>query len=195
MGFWQDITGQTAASKAAQAQTDAANLGIEEQRRQFDAMQANMNPYMDAGKQALASQMDLSGANGPEAQAAARAAINSSEGFQYNVDQGEKGILQNASATGGVRGGNTQGVLAQYRPAMLNQAVDQQYAQYGGLSGMGLSAASGVSQAGMGMAGNISDQYSNIGQIQAQNEMAQYSMPRNMLGDLAGFGLNIAGLF
>ena len=195
MGWWQDITGQTAASNAATAQIDAANMGIDELRSQFSTNQANMQPYMDAGSNALSQQQDLSGANGPEAQAAARSAIENSQSFKDSVALGETSLLQNAAATGGVRGGNTAGALAQYAPQMLNQAVEQQYNQLGGLSTMGLNAAGGINAAGSALAGNISDAYTNIGNTQAQAEMAQYSMPRSFIGDFAGFGVNIADLF
>lgn len=195
MGFWQDITGQTAASEAAAAQTEAAQLAIEEQRRQFDAMQAGMSPYMQAGESALQQQQALSGALGPEAQQAAYDMIQSSPGFQSALQQGETSLLQNAAATGGVRGGNVQGALAQYSPQLLSQAIDQRYSQLGGLSGMGQASAAGVGTAGMGMAGNIGGLYGDIGSAQAQEALGGYGLQRGFLGDLAGLGLNIAGLF
>ena len=56
-------------------------------------------------------------------------------------------MLQNAAATGGVRGGNTTGALATYRPQMLTQLIDQQYARLGGLSAQGYGASSQLAQA------------------------------------------------
>lgn len=195
MGFWQDITGVTAANTAAAAQTEAAQLGIDEQRRQFEIAQGNMQPYMQAGENALGQQQALSGALGPEAQQAAYDAIQGSAGFQSALQQGETSILQNAAATGGVRGGNTQGALAQYSPALLGQAVDQRYSQLGGLSGMGMGAASGISTAGMNMGSNISNAMNQQGNIAAQQALGSYNMQRDFLGDLAGFGLGLGGLF
>lgn len=195
MGWWQDLTGVTASQNATDAMKDAADLSIEEQRRQFAVNQANIQPYMDAGTQSLEQQQNLSGANGPEAQQAAYDAIQNSAAFQNKLATGERSILQSGAATGGVRGGDIQGVLARYSPELLASSIDQQYGQLSGLSSMGANAAAGINAQGTEMANNISDAYTNIGNAQAQQQMANYSLPKNFLGDLAGFGLNVASLF
>jgi len=195
MSFWDDITGVTAANTAAAASNEAAQQAIDFQQGMFDQNQANMNPYMQAGERALGGQEALSGALGPEAQAAAIAGIQAGPGFQSSLAQGERGILQNASATGGVRGGNTQGAMAQFSPQLLSQAVNQQYGMLGGLAGAGQNAAAGLGQMGANLGANVGNSLNQIGQTNAANAMAQYSMPRNMLGDIAGFGLNLAGMF
>ena len=56
------------------------------------------------------------------------------------VQQGQDAILQNASAIGGLRGGNTQAALAQFRPALLSQLIAEQYNRLGGLSSLGQNA-------------------------------------------------------
>ena len=195
MSFWDDITGVTAANAAATASNEAAQQAIDFQQGMFDQNQANMNPYMQAGERALGGQEALSGALGPEAQAAAIAGIQAGPGFQSALQQGETSILQNASATGGVRGGNTQGAMAQFSPQLLSQAVNQQYGMLGGLAGAGQNAAAGLGAAGANLGANVGNTMNQIGQTNAANAMAQYSMPRNMLGDIAGFGLNLAGMF
>jgi hypothetical protein len=73
---------KSAAKTAAAAQTqstragnlgrsEATRLAMEEQRRQFDAIQKLFRPYVEAGGGALARQLDLAGVSGPEAQQAA----------------------------------------------------------------------------------------------------------------------------
>ena len=42
-------------NKAAGAQKSASNMSIEEQRRQFDLMQGNLQPFMGAGTNSLAN--------------------------------------------------------------------------------------------------------------------------------------------
>jgi hypothetical protein len=195
MGFWQDITGVTAANTAAEAQLEMSQQGIDEQRRQFEIAQGNMAPYMQAGVGALEQQQALSGALGPQAQQQAYDMVQNSPGFQSALQQGETSILQNAAATGGVRGGNTQGALAQYSPTLLGQAIDQRYGQLGGLAGMGQASAAGISSAGMNMGQNISNNMNQMGQTQAANALGNYNLQSNFLGDIAGFGLNLAGLF
>lgn len=145
------------AEAAAASQLQAAELGTEEQRRQFDLMQKTLQPYVSAGESALSAQMTLAGLGGREAQQQAIANISQSPLFQQQVQQGEEALLQQASATGGVRGGNIQGVLAQYRPQMLQQEIASQYGRLGGITGMGQASAAGVGAGALQTGANIAN--------------------------------------
>jgi hypothetical protein len=105
------VVQSNAARSAAGAQTEAAEAGIAEQRRQFDLIQGLLKPYVGAGESALLQQMALGGMSGPEEQQAAIAAIEGGQEFETLTRSGEEAILQNASATGGLRGGNVQGII------------------------------------------------------------------------------------
>lgn len=153
----------SSANKAADAQTDAANASIAEQQRQFDMIRKSLAPYMAGGQAAFGQQGDLLGLNGAEAQAAAIRAIEQGPQFGAMVQQGENAMLQSASATGGLRGGNTQAALAQFRPQVLSQLIGQQFANLGGISSMGMNAAAGQGQAGQNMANSNAAAYSQIG--------------------------------
>lgn len=192
--------GAKAAGKAADAQTEASEAGIAEQQRQFDKMVELLSPYSKAGEGSLAAQQNILGLNGAPAQQAAISGIEQSPYFQSTAQQGENAILQNASATGGLRGGNTQGALAQFRPALLNQLVQQQYQNLGGITSLGQNSAAQQGNAGMQSANNIGNLLAQggsaqaggiIGQANAQNQGFQ-----NLLG-LGGLGLGAykAGLF
>jgi hypothetical protein len=110
-----------AAGKAAGQQADAAQAGIEEQRRQFEEMQKLLAPYVQAGQPALQAQQAMLGLGGAEAQQQAIAGVEQSPLLQALMRQGEEAMLQQASATGGLRGGNMQAALAQFRPQMLQE--------------------------------------------------------------------------
>ncbi len=178
-----------AANQASQAQTESSQAAIDEQRRQFDAIQELMKPYVNAGTTGLAGQQDLLGLNGTNKQQAAINAINNSPAMQTYLQQGENAILQNASATGGLRGGNTQSALSQFRPQLLNQLVNQQYQNLGGMTSLGQNAAAGVGNAGMQSANNIGNLMQQMGAAQAGNAMAQGRASANQwatIGNLAG---------
>jgi hypothetical protein len=160
---------------ASQAQQQAAQGGIDEQRRQFDAIQKLLQPYSEAGTGALAQQQALLGMGTPEAQQQAINALQSGPQFQALQQQGENAILQNASATGGLRGGNVQGALAQFRPALLSSLINQQYERLGGLSALGQNAAAGVGNAGMSTGSNIATLLGRQGQAQAGGILGQQS--------------------
>lgn len=215
------ITGSKQAGQAAergsQLQAQMYGKGIDEQKRQFDKLIELMSPYVGAGQsaigrltpyeqagaQAFEQQKQLAGLSGFGAQQQAIKNLESSPIFQQLTQQGENAMLQNASATGGLRGGNIQGALAQYRPTMLNQLIEQQYGRLGGLAGTGLgvtsglvnmgqSSAAGQAGQGMNMASNIGNLLASQGAAQAGGIMARGNIARNTFGDLLNIGKTVA---
>lgn len=189
-----------AAQEAAQTQAGMAQAGIDEQRRQFDLLQKGMLPYANAGAGALAQQMALLGLNGSNAQSAAINALQASPQFAAMLKQGENSILANASATGGLRGGNTQAALAQFSPALLNQLISDQYSKLGGLTSLGQNAAAGVGNAGMQTGSNVANLLQQQGAALAGGQLAEGSTTRTAFGDLlslaaAAGGAKKAGMF
>jgi hypothetical protein len=149
--------GSKAAKSAGQLQYDASQAGVAETRAAREEMRGLLQPYVAAGGPALQAQMAALGLSGPEAQQEYVAQQEQSPAFQALARQQEEALLQNASATGGLRGGNVQGALAQFRPALLNQFLEQQYGRLGGMTSLGQQSAAGVGTAGMQSAGSIAD--------------------------------------
>jgi hypothetical protein len=166
------IIGGVSANKAANTQSDAAQAGIDEQRKQFEAIQAMLAPYMSAGQSAIDSQKALAGLSGEDAQKAAIDQISNSPEMLALTQQGENAMLQNASATGGLRGGNIQSALAQFRPQLLASLINQQYARLGGLSQIGQTSASGVATGGLQTGSNIATLLGSQGAAQAGGQLA-----------------------
>ena len=185
---------KSASEEASGAQRSASDAAIAEQRRQQAEMERLLAPYMQAGQAALGQQQALLGLGGADAQRAAIAQIEQGPQFQAMVDQGEMGILQNASATGGLRGGNTQAALAQFRPQMLSQLIQQQMAQLGGLSGAGQQGAMNVAGLGQDSAQGIMRQYGAQGQAAAGAAMAQGQGMANIFGGVGGALGTLGGL-
>lgn len=161
------VVGASAAGKAGRAQVQAAEAGAAEQRAAREEMRRLLEPYVAAGGPALQAQMSALGLRGPEAQAAFVAQQEQSPIFQALARQGEEAMLQKASATGGLRGGNIQGALAEFRPSLLNQFLSQQYERLGGMTTLGQQSAAGVGSAGMQSAGAIADLIGQAGQARA----------------------------
>ena len=212
----QKNTERQAAAQASDAQVGAAESGMAEQRRQFDALQelfkpyveagtkaiGGMQPYAEAGAPALAQQQAILGLSGAGEQAKAIAALEASPLYQSQVRQGEEALLQSASATGGLRGGNVQAALAQFRPQMLQNQIDLQYSRLGGLTELGQTttqnlarlgqaSAAGQGVAGMESARAISGLYGDIGASQAGRAIAEQKAQGQFQSGL----LNLGGQF
>lgn len=177
-----------ASGKAAEAQSEASQAGVEEQRRQFDKLVELLSPYTKAGEGALSAQQNILGLGGAQAQQAAISGIEQSPYFQSTARQGESAILQNASATGGLRGGNTQGALAQFRPQLLNQLVQQQYQNLGGITALGQNSAAQQGNAGMQSASNIGNLLAQGGAAQAGGIIGQANAQNQLISNLIGIG-------
>lgn len=143
----------------------------------------------------LQQQQDLLGLNGADAQGRAISGIENSPYFSGLVKQGENAILQNASATGGLRGGNTQGALAQFRPQMLAAAIADQYQRLGGLTSLGQNAAAGVGNAGQNAANANSALLGQVGAAQAGGILGQAAgQVQGINGISSAFGTGLSGL-
>jgi hypothetical protein len=181
--------GASAASKAGKYQERAADKGVEEQRAAREEMRRLLEPYVAAGGPALEAQMGALGLRGAEAQQAYVSEQEQSPIYQALKRQQEESILQNASATGGLRGGNVQGALAQFSPALLNQFLTQQYDRLGGMTALGQQSAAGVGTSGMQSANAISGLFGQAGAARAGAALGvgqALSGPFNLATSLGG---------
>lgn len=196
IGGWLQGQGQQNAAEAgAAAQMGAATMGIEETRRQFDEIMKLLQPYTAAGEGALEAQQALLGLAGPEEQQKAIDALTASPQFAALTAQGENALLQGASATGGLRGGNVQGALAQFRPKLLSDIIQQRFQNLGSITNTGGTAAGALANAGQNNASQIAQLMQQFGAAQAGGAMGA-GQSQATLGSaiMGGTGL-LAGLF
>lgn len=194
-----DITGANAAadaaSEAAALQAGLSREAIAEQRRQFDSLQALLAPFVKTGTSALGGQADLLGLNGSGSQQSAIAAIQGSPQFASLLASGENAILQNASATGGLRGGNTQRALMEFSPNLLSQLIEQQYSRLGGLTSIGQNSAAQTGSAGIQTGANVASLLGQQGAAQAGGILAQGGLQRQIFSDALNLGSTAAKAF
>lgn len=167
-------------NKASAAQMQYLDKGIGAENSQYNQSRSDFAPWMGFGSSALGPLGDLLGLNGNDASGKAIEALKSSPIYQSLFANGQEAVLQNASATGGIRGGNTQGALADFGRDTLAQTIQQQIANLFGASGQGLGATGAVAQLGehkadalatlFGQQGDtLASKYLTKGGINAQN--------------------------
>lgn len=192
------------ASAAQQAQN---NLAIAESRRQYDQTRTDQLPFVQAGQQALGQQQGVLGAqrallglDGASPQSAAIAQLKASPMWQSLFGAGEDAILANASATGGLRGGNTQRSLYRLGNDTLAQLIERQVAnlgglsgQYGAIAGQGTNTAANLGQLGAQTATNIGNIQIGSGQAQAGGILGRANTNAEALNSVLGTVGKIAG--
>jgi hypothetical protein len=149
--------GADAARYAADLQMQAVDKGIGENSRQFDLVNEMLKPYYEAGLRGLSGYEGLAGLLGDVRQSQEMERLEGSPMFRSMYQQGEDAILQNAAATGGLRGGNVQGSLAGFRGNLLGGLVGQQLERYALPAVWGQNSAARVGSAAQG-AGQINAQ-------------------------------------
>ncbi|MEG3166393.1 hypothetical protein U1701_17570 [Sphingomonas sp. PB2P19] len=194
MGLFSVISGiigggsmKKASQKAMEAQTAAANRGIDIQQKQYETTRADYMPYTQAGVKAIGGYGDLLGTNGADAEAAAVAQLRNSPFFQQNLDDANENLLQTASATGGVRGGNTAGAVGELSPKLLQQYYQQAMTGYGNLAQLGLGATGSVSNADLSNANAATSLTGQIGQAQATNYLTKGGINAANWNNVGGF--------
>ena len=118
-----------------------------------DKAVGTLSPYTYAGANANKLQADLSGANGPEAQSAAFANFQSSPEQAYQREMGQKAILQNAAALGGLHGSNVMQELQRHGVGLAAQDYGNYFNRLNDPANRGVGAASGIASL-YGNAGN-----------------------------------------
>ncbi len=176
-----------ASKKATAAMVDAYNKGIERQDAQFAQTRADFEPWRLEGQQGLEGLADLVGTNGGDAQGSAIDALKASPFYQRLFDTGEEAVLANASATGGLRGGNTTTSLADFGADTLMKTIERQLASLGGLAGMGMGATESVANFGQNNANAVTGLLGNIGGAKASDYLTR--------GGIAAQNWNNAGAY
>lgn len=209
---------KSGAENAADTQAAASDRASQLQYQQFQDTQKLLQPYVTAGQGSLglggyapyiqggqnayAQLSNLAGLNGVNAQNQAIDAIQSSPTFLAQIQQGENAMRQNAAATGGLRGGNFQNALMQYRPTLLANNIASQMSTLGGLASTGLNATQNLTQlgqaaaAGVGSAGQ--NMAANVGNLMGQSAAAQANAQiaaANAYGNIGSSAIKAAGMY
>jgi hypothetical protein len=194
-----------AANKQEKAQRNAANQSTALQQQQFDYVKNILAPYQETGQQALPALQSY--INQPQQNFSFDygAYFNSPE-YAAQRGQAELAAMRNASATGGLRGGDAQVALASIAPQLAQQArlnaqgefsLDQganlnRYNMLQGIAGLGTGATSQLGNAAQNFgqaAGNNALRIGGYGaQRYAQRGEAQSGFLSDLTSIFGGFG-------
>ena len=176
-------------------QAQDADAGIAEQRRQFDITQGNLQPFQEAGVGALGQQQALLGLSGQDAQNEAFAAFNESPGQRFIRDRAQRNLTRNASAIGGLGGGNVRSALVEQGAGFAQQDFNNQFGRLGQIAGQGQAATTNLGQFGAQSAGNIANLQQTGSQARASGILGGQQAESQFRSDLIGLGGMALGAF
>ena len=173
-----------AAKNGADAQKNASQAAIDEERRQFDITQKNLAPWLAAGGWGLGQQQaflkgDFSG-------------FENSPDYKYAMQEGIGRIDDSAAARGGLFGGGHTRDISRFASGLATQNADNYYNKLTGLSQTGYNTGNSLGQLGANMAGQIGQQYNNIGNAR-QSAYNQIGQNNAQTGAAIGGAINYYG--
>lgn len=201
--------GSSAANKAASAQERSANQAAQVQRDAITQSRIDSYPWALAGAQAMYTYMDelgiprpenpilpdltagpmgTKGGTGQTAQSPSQMAMTERRGFQetpgyqFQVQEGEKGVLNNLSALGMRDSGAALKSLTNYRMGVANQEYGNYLNRLAGVAGMGQSQVQSNNNTLMSGASNIGNAVQNAGAARASGYVGAGNAWGNALG-------------
>lgn len=172
-----------ASGKAAKAEKGAAGAATAEEQREYDQNRTDLAPYRDAGYTALA-QLGKGTADGGEFNTSFTAAdLPTDPGYQFRLDQGNRGVEASAAARGGVLSGAAVKALDRYNQGEASQEYGAAYDRYqtdltgrydrlASLAGVGQQAVNTGVAAGQQTAGEIGSNITSAGNATASGYVA-----------------------
>lgn len=155
----------------SQSNKKAAGKGAAGQTAAQQAYAEYNKPFYDVGTSALTrldriASGDFTG-------------FETSPGYQFNLEQGQEGLLRAAGSRGALNSGGTDVDLLKYSQGLASNEFGNYLSQQQYLAGLGQSAA-------QGLGGSASTAASNIGAINANAAANQGAIYGSTLGQLAG---------
>lgn len=175
------------ANKAATAQERAAQLSVDEDRRQFDIADANQRPFLDAGYDALTRQQaalngDFSG-------------FENSPDYLYARQQMVQGMDRSAAAHGRLMAGGYGVDMATNLNGLASQNFGNYWNRLAGRAGQGQTSAQNLGTMGMNMANSIGNAYTNAGNARASAFQQIGQNNADMWAGVANQGNKLAGAY
>jgi len=202
MGLFGTITGligaskKKNASKQAQAAIEAKlNEAIGTSNNATNLIRGDYATARGVLDPTVTAMGDLIGINGDPAAQSALDRLKASPLYTSLFNTGEEAVLQNAAATGGIRGGNTQRGLAEFGADTFAKVIQQQLGNLGGLAGIGMGATDASAAASTNNMNNIIALLSQMGQNKARGITDRANLTAGMWNNVGGFADSVAKSF
>lgn len=183
------VVGARAAGKSGRAQERAAEAGIAEQRRQFDVIQENLRPYREAGVRGLAGVESLLALGGGDRESA----LALSPAYRFRLQEGQRALERSAAARGQLFSGATGRALTRFGQDLASTEYQNEFNRRAALAGIGQSATSQLTQAGLTTASNVGNLQQQIGRAQASSYLGRAGAIQGGIESALSLGAFVGG--
>lgn len=180
-----DLFGKQAATEAAEIQSEAAQLGLEETRRQFDIGQERLAPFEAESIPAFGRQAAFTGARGPEEQGLAFQEFRESPATQFIRESGLSFVPETR--------GELRRELTRFGQGLAEQDFSNAFNRLGAVAGSGQTAQSTLVRAGEDVATRSANLLGQEAAARTGGIVGRQQAQSNLAGTAAGLGALFAG--
>jgi hypothetical protein len=174
----------SAASSAADAQTQASQAAIAEQAREYNQSRSDQLPWLTSGKGALNRLNNLNNGN--------YSSFHKSPDYQFGLNELIKNDDRSAAAHGRLYSGGYGQDFAKDIIGYANQGYGTYYNRIAAMAGVGQTAAQNLGSLGANYANQVGQQYNNIGDARASGYATQANINTGLIN---GIGTAAANYF
>lgn len=178
------LIGSSAAKKAAKAQTQSAEAGIAEQRRQYDQTRQDFTPYREAGSAAIGSLSDMLKPGYD---------YTTSPGYQFRMDEGNRAIEGSAAARGLLHSGGAVKDMLRFSQGLAADDFQQSFNRTASVAQGGQQVASTLGGLGANSANGISSLLTQAGNARASGYVGSANAITGGMNNLASIFANMGG--
>lgn len=195
------VVASNSASKAANAQRDAAAQASQTELEQYYQNREDMQPWREAGAGALKQLTEGTGAGGDFNRDFTLADFTADPGYNFRLQQGQRGLEASAAARGGALSGaalkgidryNQDFASGEYQNAYnrFNADRTQRFNRLASIAGVGQTATRDVAQQGAQVASNVGNNIMGAGNAQASSYIGQGNAISGAAQTLGNFAMN-----
>lgn len=195
------VVASNSASKAANAQKDAAQLASNTELEQYRQNREDMQPWREAGAGALGQLTTGTAAGGDFNRDFTLADFTKDPGYDFRMQQEQQALERSAAARGGALGGAALKGIARYGQDYasgeyqnaynrFNNDRTQRFNRLASLAGVGQTATRDVAQQGAQVASNVGNNIIGAGNAQASSYVGQGNAISGATNTLGNFAMN-----
>jgi hypothetical protein len=166
------LISSSAAKKAAKTQAAGAAAAQLTQQNNLADIKGHLQPYLDAGTQALPQLTQAITGIGNGNSDSMMAALEKYPGYQFALKQGMQGLNAEAAKQGSRLGGNQLAGAIDFMKNSASSLFDKYLGNLGNLTGMGERANATYASAATGTANNVSQLQTDAAAARAQGQAA-----------------------
>jgi len=184
------VMGNKSAGKAAGAQKKAQARAAKEQKKMYEQSRKDMEPYMTSGTLAntnLNMRMGLAGDASNKDYGFLMKRFNNQEfekdpGYQFRMDEGNRGIAATQAARGGLLSGAAAKEAARYNQGFASNEYGQAYDRFTNDQAGQYNKLSGIKASGQNAATSMMGTNERYGDNMAQGQMARGDINAQLIG-------------